>query len=55
VDRPPSADDLGRREWEKPHHENLTGTGQAYKPPGSIASGLKPQKPERVYSAWQPE
>jgi NADH:ubiquinone oxidoreductase subunit len=55
VDRPPSADDLGRREWEKPHHENLTGTGQAYRPPGSIASGLKPQKPERVYSAWQPE
>lgn len=55
VDRPPTAADLQQREWEKPHRENLTGTTQAYHPPGSIASGLQPRKQDRGYSAWQPD
>lgn len=55
VDQPPQASDLQQREWEKPHQENLTGSVKAYRPPGSIASGLKPQKHDRGYTAWQPE
>jgi NADH:ubiquinone oxidoreductase subunit len=43
-----------RREWEKPHQENLTGTALAYRPPGSLSSGSKPAAgPD--YQAWQPE
>jgi NADH:ubiquinone oxidoreductase subunit len=42
------------REWQKPHRPNLTGTAQAYRPPGSI---LKPQPqipggPD--YEPWTP-
>jgi len=48
TDRP-----LKRKDWEKPHRENLTGTMLAYAPPGSI------RRPDPVarkdYEAWQPE
>jgi NADH:ubiquinone oxidoreductase subunit len=33
-DNPPGP--YSPREWEKPHEPNLTGTPQAYRPPGSI-------------------
>lgn len=55
VDHPPGPSDLKQREWEKPHQENLTGSATAYRPPGSIASGVKPRKQDRGYTAWQPE
>ncbi len=42
------------REWEKPHQQNLTGTAQAYRPPGSIL-GPAPRTPGTPdYEAWQP-
>ncbi|CFX49353.1 NADH:ubiquinone oxidoreductase 17.2 kD subunit [Candidatus Filomicrobium marinum] len=43
------------RAWQKPHKMNMTGTGKAYRPKGSI---LRPQKRERAtgdYKAWKPE
>ncbi|MDK3017556.1 NADH:ubiquinone oxidoreductase subunit NDUFA12 [Pseudodonghicola flavimaris] len=50
---PPTEQPLAHKPWEKPHHENLTGTAQAYVPAGSI---LRPQPVERRdYEAWSPE
>ena len=43
------------RDWQKPHLENMTGTANAYHPPGSIALGGKPLKPAPDYNAWKPE
>jgi NADH:ubiquinone oxidoreductase subunit len=52
VDEPPGS--YQAREWEKPHQPNLTGTVQAYRPPGSIL-GRKPHTPgEPDYEAWRP-
>lgn len=52
-DKPPTAAKLPHKPWEKPHIPNLTGTPQAYAPPGSIR---KPQPaPRQDYEAWSPE
>ena len=52
-DAPPTETPLPRRAWQKPHQENLTGTLEAYAPPGSIR-GADPVV-RRDYEAWQPE
>ena len=50
---PPTKTPLKRKDWEKPHQENLTGTAMAYAPPGSIR---RPEPEARSdYEAWQPE
>ncbi|MEO1265877.1 MAG: NADH:ubiquinone oxidoreductase subunit NDUFA12 [Pseudomonadota bacterium] len=54
VDEPPR-DDAKPREWQKPHKPNMTGTNEAYRPPGSI---LTPETRPRVtgdYTAWTPD
>ena len=52
-EEPPTTAPLPRKDWEKPHLENLTGTPSAYAPAGSI------RRPEPVsrkdYEAWTPE
>ncbi|MGX9357162.1 NADH:ubiquinone oxidoreductase subunit NDUFA12 [Roseobacteraceae bacterium S113] len=48
TDRP-----LARKTWEKPHQENVTGTGQAYAPAGSLRRAEP--KPRSDYEAWSPE
>ncbi len=50
---PPTEDPLTTRPWEKPYHENLTGTADAYRPAGSLFRP-DPEK-RRDYDAWQPE
>ena len=35
-DEPPTEANLRRKDWEKPHQENLTGPMAAYAPAGSI-------------------
>ena len=54
---PPSEETYIPREWEKPHLPNMTGTPQAYHPPGSqLGTGqrsrrdrrLRPLEPDRV-------
>lgn len=55
TDVPPSQESYTPREWQKPHQPNMTGTAQAYRPPGSL---LNPGSRERVsgdYDAWSPE
>ncbi|KFI28190.1 NADH:ubiquinone oxidoreductase subunit NDUFA12 [Paenirhodobacter enshiensis] len=53
-DEPPTTDPVVHKAWELPHHENLTGTGAAYRPKGSIAGAAQPVE-RRDYDAWQPE
>ena len=43
-----------RREWQKPHQPNLTGTLQAYMPPGHILKGGQRDKATGDYEAWRP-
>ena len=42
------------RPWQKPHRMNMTGTPEAYRPPGSIlASGKRPEA-TGDYKPWRP-
>jgi NADH:ubiquinone oxidoreductase subunit len=51
-DKPPTEAPPRRKAWEKPHVPNLTGTGAAYAPPGSIRRAAPPER--RDYDAWTP-
>ncbi|MCC1491760.1 NADH:ubiquinone oxidoreductase subunit NDUFA12 [Cognatishimia sp. F0-27] len=50
---PPTERPLPRKEWEKPHLENLTGTAQAYAPAGSLRRAEPIERKD--YEAWSPE
>lgn len=52
-DQPPTKAPLAHKVWEKPHVENLTGTGAAYAPAGSIKRAVPVVRAD--YEAWQPE
>jgi NADH:ubiquinone oxidoreductase subunit len=43
-----------RRPWQKPHKPNLTGTNQAYRPPGHILKGGQRDKATGDYIPWTP-
>ena len=49
----PTKAPLVHKKWEKPHHENQTGTRLAYVPPGSLHRDHPAER--RDYEAWQPE
>ncbi|RMH50752.1 MAG: NADH:ubiquinone oxidoreductase subunit NDUFA12 [Alphaproteobacteria bacterium] len=52
-DEPPNRRPLPHKRWEKPHRPNMTGTEEAYHPPGSL---LRPRPVlPRDYEAWTPE
>jgi NADH:ubiquinone oxidoreductase subunit len=42
-------------DWEKPHLPNQTGTGNAYRPDGSLAKGGERPRVTGDYEAWSPE
>lgn len=46
--------DAPRRSWQKPHQENLTGTNQAYLPPGHDLRGGRRERATGDYEAWRP-
>ena len=46
---------LPRKTWEKDHKPNLTGTDDAYHPPGSVFGAAARPKVAGDYEAWQPE
>ncbi|ALG90950.1 MAG: NADH:ubiquinone oxidoreductase subunit NDUFA12 [Pseudomonadota bacterium] len=52
-DERPGDAPLVHKPWEKPHHENLTGTALAYAPAGSIRRTIPAARSD--YEAWQPE
>lgn len=43
-----------RRPWQKPPTPNLTGTDQAYRPPGHILEGGVRSRATGDYTAWTP-
>lgn len=55
TDTVPDANSGYRRVWQKPHRPNLTGTDQAYRPPGHVLSGGQRDKATGDYEAWKPE
>ena len=44
---------LARKDWEKPHQENLTGSALAYAPAGSMRQSQPADRSD--YEAWSPE
>lgn len=54
TDTAPSQENYVERDWEIAHQENLTGTGRAYRPKGSIASQEKRPEVTGDYEAWTP-
>lgn len=44
-----------RKSWQKPHQQNLTGTPEAYLPPGHALEGGKRPKATGDYEAWTPK
>jgi len=52
-DAPPTESPLAHKSWERPHVPNMTGTGLAYVPPGSIRRADPVVRKD--YEAWVPE
>jgi NADH:ubiquinone oxidoreductase subunit len=44
-----------RRDWEKDHIPNLTGTVHAWRPKGSLTRGGERQVATSDYQPWKPE
>lgn len=51
-DEPPTVRPLPHKAWEKPHHDNLSGTAEAYLPAGSLRRADPVERSD--YEAWQP-
>jgi len=51
---PVSGEKSFRRPWQKPHQRNMTGTNQAYRPPGHVLSGGQREKASGDYKPWTP-
>ena len=54
TDTPPTKESYTPRDWQKPHQVNLTGTGKAYRPKGSILAQEKRPRVTGDYDAWTP-
>lgn len=50
----PLPEDAPRRDWQKDHRPNLTGTPQAWRPPGHDARGGQRPATAGDYEAWTP-
>jgi NADH:ubiquinone oxidoreductase subunit len=53
-DTPPPQGGFPRKPWQKDHLPNLSGTEQAYHPPGSTLTESRDTKPKPPYEAWRP-
>ncbi len=54
VKEPPKAGGSAQKGWQKEHVPNLTGTAQAYRPPGHVAMGGKRAAATGDYEPWRP-
>ncbi|MDE3015885.1 MAG: NADH:ubiquinone oxidoreductase subunit NDUFA12 [Pseudomonadota bacterium] len=54
LDLPLTQRHIRRYAWEKPHVPNLTGTPNAYLPPGHLLRGAHRGAATADYEAWQP-
>ena len=50
----PTETDHSRQPWQKDHVRNLTGTADAYRPPGHILKGGRRDRATGDYEPWQP-
>jgi NADH:ubiquinone oxidoreductase subunit len=55
VDTVPADSGAPKRDWQKPHVPNRTGTPDAYRPAGHTLRGGHRQKATGDYEAWRPE
>lgn len=55
IDTPPTEEAYTPRPWQKAHLENMTGTPEAWRPPGSIIGKGHRPKATGDYKAWKPE
>jgi len=54
LEKPPSQRNIKHYKWEKPHLPNLTGTRNAYVPPGHLLRGAERDSTTADYEAWKP-
>lgn len=54
VDVAPSQEGYVARPWQEAHKPNMTGTADAYRPPGSAVNTAVHPKSEGTYTAWKP-
>lgn len=54
TDTPPTKEDYKPREWQKPHLPNMTGTPDAWRPPGSAMTTGERPRATGDYTAWTP-
>ena len=47
--------DAPRWAWQKAHQPNLTGSAQAYRPPGSLIEGGRRERATGDYQPWRPQ
>jgi NADH:ubiquinone oxidoreductase subunit len=52
---PPTVEPLAVKPWEKEHRPNMTGTPEAYHPPGSLAESGIHAPATGEYEPWQPD
>jgi NADH:ubiquinone oxidoreductase subunit len=55
TDTPPQDHNVLRRAWQQPPQQNLTGTANAYVPPGHVLQGGQRDKATGDYQAWTPD
>lgn len=55
VERAPSEAPVLTRPWEKGHQPNLTGTADAYRPPGHLERGGARRRATGDYDPWRPD
>jgi NADH:ubiquinone oxidoreductase subunit len=55
IEKPPSEVPLAAPRWEKERLPNLTGTAEAYLPPGAVERGGVRAPATGDYEAWRPE
>jgi NADH:ubiquinone oxidoreductase subunit len=44
-----------RYDWQKDHEPNLTGSPDAYRPPGNLTEGGRRERATGDYTPWSPE
>lgn len=55
IDEVPTDAERRQYPWQKEHQPNLTGTDQAYRPPGSVLRGGHRPRATGDYEPWTPD
>ncbi len=55
TDVPPPDESYVAKDWQKPHRPNMTGTPEAWRPPGSTLRANARPPATGDYEAWSPE